>query len=125
MFQVAYEYAAPWPATGPIQIKAQFEIEIDVSPEQARRTANSYLTLHVGMALQPGEPTLMLSERPFWRMPVNLHLRGFGKVATLGTIAVDALTDEVLPFSEEQINMIQERANAIAARLTSETTPPG
>ncbi len=123
MFQIAYEYAEPWPLDGPAYIKAQFETEVAVSPEAARRTANGYLTLEVGMALQPGEPTLILGGRPVWRMLINLHLRGLDKVATLGAIDVDALTDEVIPFSEAKINMIQERANDIAARLTLETTP--
>ena len=68
--------------------------------------------------MEAGEPTRVWGERPIWRMPIYLSLRGWGQVAKLGAVDVDALTREVLELTHEQIIEIQDRADAIASRLT-------
>jgi hypothetical protein len=54
-------------------------------------------------------------------MPVWLHLRGFGQVATLGLLDVDAATGEVMPMSPVKIKEMQEKADVFARRLTLQT----
>jgi len=51
-------------------------------------------------------------------MPILLHLRGYGKVAAVGSIEVDAQTGKVIALSPEQSTAIQDKADAIARRLT-------
>lgn len=99
--------------------------EVFVSREEARRRAQSYLTVDVAMALRPGEPSLLGGSQPVWRMPVWLHLRGFGQVATLGLLDVDAATGEVIPLSLIEIKEMQDKADVFARRLTSHTAPAG
>ncbi|MBV7326884.1 hypothetical protein KFU94_01220 [Chloroflexi bacterium TSY] len=124
MFQVVYEYTEPWPQAGPLRVKGQFSEEIAVKPEEARRTANSYLGLEVGMALRSNNPMLVLGgEHPIWRLAVDLYWYGFDKVATLGTIDVDARTDKVVPLSNEEIMHLREKANDIVSRLTPTAEP--
>lgn len=53
-----------------------------------------------------------------WRVPVWLHLRGFGQVATLGLLDVDAATGEVVPMSPVEIKEMQDKADVSARRLT-------
>jgi hypothetical protein len=53
---------------------------------------------------------------------MDLHLRGLGKVATLGKIEVDAQTRAVIPPSDETIKNIHARANDIITRLTPQAT---
>jgi hypothetical protein len=125
MFQVVYEYQKPWPKDGPLRVEAQFSGEITVSPAVARRRAAGFLGGHVTMMVLAGEPTLVLGEQPVWRVPACLHLPGLGEVTTVGTVDVDALTGKVIPPSPDQISTMQRRANDIATRFTSPTTPAG
>ena len=118
MFPVLYEYADSWPTEGPLHITAQFTEEITVKPDAARRTANAYLGLDVSMALRASNPMLMLGDkRPLWRLFVDLHWYKQGKVATLGTIDVDALNDEVIPLSNNEIENLRNKANDLIGRL--------
>lgn len=99
--------------------------EVFVSREDARRRAQGYLTVEVAMALRPGEPGLLGGSQPVWRIPVWLHLRGFGQVATLGFLDVDAVTGEVIPLSPIEIKEMQDKADVFARRLTYQAAPAG
>jgi hypothetical protein len=122
MFQVVHECHEPWPTEGGLNVKTPaLEGKIQVSPDSARRRANGYLARYVALAMEAGEPMLAWSDRPRWRMPVYLQLLGFGQVARLGEIEVDAMTRDVIPLSKEQIIEMQDRADAIASRLTLAT----
>lgn len=122
MFPVLYEYADSWPTEGPLQIKAQFVQEITVKPDDARRTANAYLGLDVSMALRASNPMLMLGgKRPLWRLFIDLHWYKQGKIATLGTLDVDALNDEVIPLANNEIENLRNKANDLIGRLAPAT----
>ena len=124
MVKILYEHAADWPESGPLRMDAHVDITgvIEVSPDSARQRANGYLGKQVGMAIQSSDPVLVWQKRPVWRLQVNLYLRGVGKVATLSTLDIDAITREVLPLADKEITDIQARANAIALRLSPSTT---
>lgn len=120
MFQVIYEQTPTWPENGAFTVKTPpLEVEVQVSPDSARRRANGYLARYVGFAMEAGDPALVWGQKPVWRMPVYLTLRGWGQIAKLGEIDVDAITREALPLSSIQITEMQDRADAIAARLTA------
>lgn len=122
MFPVLYEYAGNWPTEGPLQINGQFVEEITVKPDAARRTANAYLGLDVSMALRASNPMLMVGgKRPIWRLFVDLHWYKQGKIATLGTLDVDALNDEVIPLSTNEIETLRNKANDLIGRLAPAT----
>ena len=124
MVQVILPYQE-LPSDKPLHIKANVDVEIGVSPIVARRRANGYLSKEVAMMIVAGEPTLLLQSRPVWRIPALLHLSGLGDVANVGSVDVDAATSEVSALTEHQILEMQNRANAIAQRLTSSTTAGG
>ena len=125
MVHILYEHPLLWPEEGPVHLDAQVRLkgDIAVSPDAARQRANGYLGHNVAMAIQASDPVLVWGERPLWRLQVNLYLRGFGQVANLGTLDVDATTREVLPLSEAAITDLRTRANAIALRLTPAAAP--
>ncbi|MCL4863630.1 MAG: hypothetical protein KJZ93_29765 [Caldilineaceae bacterium] len=126
MFQVVYEHQQPWPETGTLTVKAPpIEGEIAVSPDAARRRANGYLARYVALAIEASEPVLIWGDHPVWRMSVYLCLPGYGQVAKLGEIEVDALTRQVFSLSQATITEMQERADAIASRLTPAAEPAG
>ncbi|MCL4860657.1 MAG: hypothetical protein KJZ93_14675 [Caldilineaceae bacterium] len=129
MIQVLYEWNGIWPEGG-VQIQGQFmgkpfAGKVLVSPQEARRNANGYLSMDVAMAIVADDPILVWGERPVWRMTTSLLLADWGRVAQLGTIDVDAMTGDIIPLTAEQIAAIQERANELATRLTLETAPSG
>lgn len=93
--------------------------------DQVRRHAQGYLTEHVAMALRPGEPILVWGDKPVWRTPVWLYLRGHGQVAAVGSVDVDAATGEIIPLSPDQIRGMQDRADVFARRLAPQTTAAG
>ncbi|MBI3960213.1 MAG: hypothetical protein HY328_15480 [Chloroflexi bacterium] len=109
-----------WNDDGPRTLKAVVNLEgtLSVSPHSARQKANGYLGRYVAMSIQADEPILVWRKHPVWRMQFGLSLRGLGRVATLGTVEVDAQTREVIPLSVDEITHVQERANALALRLT-------
>lgn len=101
------------------------EGEIAVSPDAARRRANGYLARYVALAMEASEPVLIWGDHPVWRMWVYLCLPGYGQVAKLGEIEVDATTRRVISLPQATITEMQERADAIASRLTPATEPAG
>jgi hypothetical protein len=123
MFQIICEYQVTWPKDGPLRVEAQFAGEIKVSPTAARRRAAGFLAGHVTMMVLAGEPVLVWSEQPVWRVPACLHLPDLGEVSTVGSIDVDALTGEIMPLSSDQIAAMQRRANDIATRFTLPAAP--
>ncbi len=123
MFQIAYDYQKSWPEDEPLTVEGHFAQEIIISPAVARRRANGFLAGYVTMMVSGGQPTLILSERPVWRVPAILNLPQLGEVSTLGVIDIDAQTGEVISPPAEQISRMQELAHAIAAHFASPTTP--
>lgn len=120
MLQILYEHPIEWGDDDPRTLKATVDLEatLSVSPDSARRRANGYLGQNVAMTIQADEPILVWGKRLVWRMQMGLFLRGLGQIATLGTLDVDAQTREVIPLSIAEISSLQERANAIATRLS-------
>ena len=124
MIQILYEHTAEWPNEKAFILDAPpLHAEIRVSPESARRRANSFLTLNVAMEFSPGDPVLIYGERLLWRMPVHLLIPGIGAVSTVGAIEVDAITREVVSLSTQQIAQMRKRAHDIAERFTPAATP--
>jgi hypothetical protein len=98
MFHVIYEQATTWPESGGFTVKTPpLEVEIQVSPASARRRANGYLARYIGLAMEAGDPALVWGQKPVWRMPVYLILRGWGQVAKLGELDVDAIAARLTP----------------------------
>lgn len=93
-----------------------------VTSGEARRRAQGYLTAEVAMAMRPGEPSLIGGNKPVWRMPVWLHIRGFGLVEIMGSLDVDAATGEVIPWSPAAIQEVQDKADVVARNLALQAT---
>ncbi|MEZ4733734.1 MAG: hypothetical protein R3E79_42090 [Caldilineaceae bacterium] len=124
MFQVVYEQQKEWPETGPLIIEAPaICAEIAVSPDVARRKVNRYLVTYVSMTTHATEPTLVFKgDRFVWRLSIAMRLPEVGHVATLGSVDVDAVTQEIIPLSATQIRTIQDHANDIITRLAPAAT---
>lgn len=93
-----------------------------ISPDVARRHANGYFGMNVGLLLGASELRLFMGDSPFWKFAVNLHLPNIGFVGQIGTIQVDVMTGEVVPLSATTIQQYQDRAHDII-RFAPATEP--
>jgi hypothetical protein len=124
MIQVLYEWKGVWPEKGELQIEGRFmgksfTGKIPVSPKEAKRNANDYLSMDVAMAIVADEPVLIWGERPLWRMTTSLLLSEWGRVAQVGAIDVDAMTGAIIPLTSHQIQTMQDRANELTRSSTN------
>jgi hypothetical protein len=124
MFQIVYEHDQLWPEGEMLKVKAPpIEGEIAVPPDAARRRANGYLARYVALAMEADEPVLIWGNPPVWRLAVYLCLPGFGQVAKIGELDVDALTRRPIPLAQEKIIEMQNRADAIASHFAPAAKP--
>ena len=122
--EIVYEYAKTWPKNGPLNVTVpSVTMNIPVSPDTARRRANGYLGVHVGLLLGSSDPRLIVGDPPIWKLGVNLHLPSIGYIGQVGTIEVDAQTGDVLPVSADVIESIKVRANDLIVHFAPETKP--
>lgn len=126
MVQILREQRIEWPDNSPIQIEAPaLAVEVAIAPDFARRRANGYLGSEVAMSMLAHNPRLVVDDQPMWRFDIDLCLPGLGCIATLGSIDVDAMTGAVVPLTPNQQISLQERADALAARLAPAAAPKG
>jgi hypothetical protein len=124
MVEVVYEWINEWPEKGPVQVTApSLTIDIPISPDMARRRANGYLGLHVGLLLGTSDPRLIVDDCPHWKLAVNLHLPGLGYVGQVGVISVDATTGDVIPLSADAMQAIQDRAHDLIVHFAPAAEP--
>jgi hypothetical protein len=94
---------------------------IIVTAVEARRAANKFLAMEVGMAFSATDPIFIPMAEPVWQFSIRFRLPRLGTLATLGTIDVNANTRTVLPLSKTRIREIQKRANALVEHTPSVT----
>ncbi len=126
MVQILHEQAIEWPVNGPLHFEAPaLSVEVAIAPDVARRRANGYLGSEVAMSMLAHKPRLVVDGQPLWRFDIDLCLPELGYIATLGSIDVDAMTGAVVPLTVNQMTSLQERADALAARLSQATASAG
>lgn len=82
-----------------------------ITGDRARRKANGYLGMHISMFFGADDPVFFPLERPVWQVSVYFLRYEIGPVK-LAFLDVDALSGEVIPFTDSQIQEIRQRANA-------------
>lgn len=96
-----------------------------ILPYLAKIRVNGYLTDVVSMfAAAEEEPIWLTGNEPSWRVPIALQVRGYGVVAQLGYVDVNAVTGIITPLTAEQILSIQKRAEYVAANLPRSAETP-
>jgi hypothetical protein len=85
--------------------------------EYARRKANGYLSMEVGLACEATEGVLIPLARPIWQFAIRFGLPRLGELGILGTLDVDAQTGAVIPLTPKQIKRMRVRADALVEKL--------
>lgn len=84
-----------------------------VLAEYARRKANGYLSLEVGLACEATDGVLIPLARPVWQFAIRFGLPRLGELGILGTLDVDARSGEILSLTTQQIKRMRVRADAL------------
>jgi hypothetical protein len=106
------------PTTGQLQLTIQVSANVNYSAAAARRIVGRFVADEIGYLLRASEPTLVVSDRIRWRVPVTLAYPGHGVVGTAGTLDVDVETGQ-LNVTPAQIGAITQHATDLAAHYTT------
>jgi len=109
------------PQTGHLEVDIKVSANVNVSAFSARQKVNSFVLSEISYLIHAGQPTLVVGERIFWRVPVILSLASRGDVGEVGHFDVDIETGQI-QTSPQLIAEIEDHAETIAARTASQTT---
>lgn len=101
------------PKTGHVELNLSFDIGI--SAEEAQRKVRWWLRDNVSMLADSDPPTLIVDDRPVWRVPVHIGFPNAGKFDNIGFVAVDVTTGEMLD--------LESTKSAIRNHLEKEVKP--
>ena len=102
--------------------KQEVVAQSTITGDRARRKANGYLTKHVSMFFGAENPVFLPLERPIWQVSVIFLRYHLGPVP-LAFLDVDAITGEVIPFTDNQIQELRRRAHAFVKCHSLHPTP--
>jgi hypothetical protein len=85
---------------GHLDITIAIRATIEVDAATAQRKATGWLVSEVGNLLLGDTPSLVITDRAVWRVPVLLTSPEIGVVGQVGTVDVDAQTGDVLANAE-------------------------
>lgn len=97
--------------------------ETTITGERAIYKANNYLTKRVSISFAASDPILLPLNKLVWQVLVYFKLPYMERLP-VAFLDVDAETGEVYPFSDEQIELYLDRADAYAKFHTLSTTEP-
>ena len=112
------------PQAGQLEVDIRVRANVNYSSYAARRKVSRFVGDEVSYLLRGGDPTLALSERILWRVPVVLTMPPDGTVGVVGEIDVDVETGQ-LYVTPQQIEGMIRHANALAAGRTPPPNPRG
>ncbi len=101
------------PHTGRLQINIHVSADMNFSAIAARRRVGRFVADEISYLMRGGDPTLVVADCIYWRVPVILTFPGQGSVGTVGDIDVETGQLHITP---ELITEIQQRATDLAAR---------
>ena len=106
------------PIQAEVKIDFSLTAQVNITDVVAQRKVSKLLLDEVGNLLYGERPGLVVERRLLWRVPVWLGSPTHGPMGQVGTLDVDAQTGEIL-FTQEMLEEIAERGNALAQRATS------
>jgi hypothetical protein len=110
------------PKTGRLEVDIKVAADVNISAYAARQKVNDMVLSDISYMMHAGHPTLLLSERICWRVPVILSLTSRGDVGEVGAIDVDVETGQmhVTPHLIAEINARAEGLALSAAPAPAE-----
>ncbi|MCX6049273.1 MAG: hypothetical protein NT075_29580 [Chloroflexi bacterium] len=106
------------PGTGQLQINIQLAATVNVTAFSARQKVTGFLADELSTNLHGAEPTLIVGERIYWRVPVILSMPPIGDRGPVGEIDVDVETGQ-LQITPAIMVELEHRAEYLATCSTS------
>jgi len=91
---------------------------MNFSATAARRRVGRFVADEISYLMRSGQPSLVIADRIYWRVPVVLTFPGHGSVGSVGAIDMDVETGQ-LRVTPKLIAEMQQRATDLAAHQTS------
>jgi len=104
--------------TGKVEITVHVSADMNISAFAARQKVSGFVCDRVSYLMGGGEPSLFVSDKVFWRVPVIFTLPGYGALGEVGYVDVDVENGQLM-VTDTLIEAIQHRAEALALRTTS------
>lgn len=103
------------PERGPLNIKLDVTATINTTAEEARRQVSVFAGNEIADLLSGETPDLVWQKNgTYWRVPVILSSKSFGRIGLVGFIDVNVETGE-LQVTERATRRIEENAQRFAA----------
>ena len=103
------------PNTGQLSINIQLSVTVNVTEFSARQKVTGFVADEISTNMHAAEPTLIVGERIYWRVPVILSMPPTGDRGEVGTIDVDVQTGQ-LQITQNIIQEMERRAEYLATR---------
>lgn len=115
------------PEKGFFELNLKRMCQINITAEDARRLVHRWLIDEISSNIGAEMPTLVMGERPVWRVPAALSFPRYGRVGSVGTVDVDVETGKMSNLAQAK-DEVERHAEALAERLPPyqprETMPP-
>ena len=104
------------PRKGVVSLSIKRNFTINIAAEEAQQQVHRWLVTEISSNIGAESPTLVLGERPSWRVPAYLTFPRFGRVGIVGTVDVDVESGAIQ--QQMQCKMaIEQAADKLAQQL--------
>jgi hypothetical protein len=104
------------PAGAEVKFELTVTSKVNFTAHVARIRVNKLLLDQVGL-FYGEKPSLVVTERLLWRVPVMFSTPNTGPLGQVGSLDVDTQTGEIL-YTQDLLNSFKDRAHALAERTT-------
>lgn len=104
------------PHKGTVDFSIKRKFTINVAAEEAQQLVHGWLIDEISCNMGAEAPTLVIGERPVWRVPAYLSFPRFGRVGVVGLVDIDVETGLIHNQSSCKI-ALEQAANELAQRL--------
>jgi hypothetical protein len=108
----------PIPEQGQVNINVHFSFEINIDALEARKVVSSWLLNEISYMIGAGKATLVLSQRPTWRVPAWIAFPGVPQKNIVGVVDVDVQTGEIINPNESKAKLESHLEETVKPGLT-------
>lgn len=101
------------PQVGDIRLTIEISAHQNFSAKSAQKLVRRFVADEISYLLRAGEPSLVLGQRLYWRVPVHLAFPGQGIVGAVGAVDVDVETGQ-MTITPEVIAEMTHHAQRLA-----------
>ncbi len=104
------------PRKGAVSLHIKRNFTINVAAEEAQQQVHRWLVTEISSNIGAESPTLVIGERPIWRVPAYLTFPRFGRVGVVGAVDVDVETGAIHQQMQCR-GAIEQAADKLARQL--------